>query len=143
METFLTDILFSEYPNDSGYYGSGDTEVDCYDDEDCVTEGSGSGGKVRGHEDSEDGEGSGGYGEDEEEEEDSFEPVWPPWVTSSPKPPHHGDVVLAEDTDQSTMRPPVIVRSGASGTGAQLSAARSLLWLAALVTLLVTQLGRS
>ena len=73
METFLTDILFSEYPNDSGYYGSGDTEVDCYDDEDCVTEGSGSGGKVRGHEDSEDGEGSGGYGEDEDEDEDSFD----------------------------------------------------------------------
>ena len=131
---FLTDILFLEYPNDSGYYGSGDGDPECFDDEDCdVTEGSGSGGKIRNDlDDDEDSEGS-GYDEDEDDEE-VFEPRWPPFLTSTTVRPHQ-DIVLTED-DRTTMRPPVVIMSG--GTGAVAGASRvSSILLASLGLLLL------
>jgi len=90
-----------KYPNDSGYYGSGD----CYDDEDC--EGSG-------------GEGSGGYGDSGEWEgeegsgsvEDNAQPAdvpkaWPPWKTTA-KPATGSDIDIV-DSPQGT---PEISRTG-------------------------------
>jgi len=101
-----------KYPNDSGYYGSGELSDDCYDDEDCFTAGSGSGEKAdesvgADHEDSDhyDSEGSGGYHSDsQQEEEDNFEPKWPPWVTKSSTGPPDRDIVIDDRT--SSMSPP-------------------------------------
>ena len=71
---FILNLVFiAEYPNDSGYYGSGD----CYDDEDCVIEGSGSGDREDAEGYDEDGSGEGG----EEDPKGEPTPHWPPWVT--------------------------------------------------------------
>ena len=96
--------MFSEYPNDSGYYGSGEPSDDCYDDEDCYSEGSGSGGRsgedVGDDEDSEDydSEGSGHHSEQQNNKQDKFEPEWPPWVIKASTAPPEGDIVIEERT---------------------------------------------
>merc|ERR1719347_127742 len=63
------------YPNDSGFYGSGD----CFDDEDCFdTEGSGSG--DRNDIDNDDYYGSGDEDYDEDNVDQDDKPQWPPWL---------------------------------------------------------------
>ena len=78
---------------------------DCYDDEDCYSQGSGSGGRsgedVGDDEDSEDydSEGSGDHSEEETDSQDKFEPEWPPWVIKGKTGAQaEGDIVIEERT---------------------------------------------
>ena len=64
-----------------------------------------------------------------------FEPRWPPFLTSTTVRPHQ-DIILTEEGDRSTMRPPVVIMSGGSGAVAGASRASSVL-LASLGLLLV------
>ena len=88
--------LFSEYPNDSGYYGSGGGPA-CFDDEDCGGEGSGSGEEERWEE--EDGSGEDYDADSGSDNKEKFEPVWPPWVTSRPQKSEENDIGLEEEED--------------------------------------------
>lgn len=70
--------FFLEYPNDSGYEGSGAPE--CYDDEDCDIEGSGSGdGPWDDEHDAWEGSGAGRQPPATINKEP--ESKWPPWET--------------------------------------------------------------
>lgn len=88
-----------KYPNDSGYYhGSGDKDVDdCFDDEDCFTNGSGSGDVNDSVTD--------GSGDDYDDNGDSGspEPAWPPWVTG--KTPFQERDFTIEEENPSTIQP--------------------------------------
>ena len=89
---------------------------DCYDDEDCYSQGSGSGGRsgenVGDDEDSEDydSEGSGQESEEDHNQQDKFEPEWPPWVIKARTGPPQGDIVIEERT---SLTPPQFTRGGA------------------------------
>ena len=95
---------------------------DCYDDEDCYSQGSGSGGRGGDNagedEDSEDydSEGSGHYSEQEQDKQDKFEPEWPPWVIKASTAQPEGDIVIEERT---SLTPPQFT-AGAPATSVSL-----------------------
>ena len=112
--SFLTDHLFSDFPNTSPYEGSG-ADPECFDDEDCFTEGSGSGVKNR-YDDIEDNEGS-GYSDDEddddeEEDTDEFEVQWPPWLNKDQK-EDKPDIIFQDPRTTLRPRPNVVVQTTA------------------------------
>jgi len=116
-----------KYPNDSGYYGSGEQDgSDCFDDEDCFSQGSGSGDG-----DDDDTEGS-GDDYDDTHDSGSQAPAWPPWVTG--KSPDK-DIIIEEE--KPTRSPPTF--TGGSST-LHLAFYGSLLHYA--LPVIVIQIGR-
>jgi len=104
----------SNFPNTSPYEGSG-ADPECFDDEDCYTEGSGSGVKNR-YDDIEDNEGS-GYSDDEddddeEEDTDEFEVQWPPWLNKDQK-EDKPDIIFQDPRTTLRPRPNVVVQTTA------------------------------
>ena len=88
-----------EYPNDSGYYGSGDSDAaNCFDDEVCYKQGSGSGEDN----DEDDSEGSGNH-YDDTHDSGSPDPAKPPWVTGR-APIEYKDISVEEE--KTTRSPP-------------------------------------
>ena len=121
-------------PNDwegSGAGGDHDVSVDCYDDEDCVTEGSGSGKLNAIDHDSDDEDVGSGDIENDDEDADTFEPVWPPWMNPS----HSADKATHDITisDRTTMRPPPVIVT--TGSGCVTAAAQLLTMCVTLVML--------
>jgi len=117
-----------KYPNDSGYYGSGEQDgSDCFDDEDCFSQGSGSG-------DGDDDDDREGSGDDYDDTHDSGSqaPAWPPWVTG--KSPDK-DIIIEEE--KPTRSPPTF--TGGSST-LHLAFYGSLLHYA--LPVIVIQIGR-
>jgi len=121
-------------PKDPEWEGSGiSDDSECFDDEDCDDEGSGSG-KINDidgiYDDDEDVEDGSGYvGRHKEEEEDIFEPQWPPWMKTPTSDEKEKDIFISDST---TMKPPMIYSHGAVGAG---SGAMS---LTSMVTCLLT-----
>ena len=123
-------ILFLEYPNDSGYYGSGEQDgADCFDDEDCFTQGSGSG-------DGDDDDDRDGSGDDYDDSHDSGspDPAWPPWVTGK-TPIQEKDIIIEEK--ETSRKPPTF--TGGSST-LHLAYYKSLVYYA--LPVIVMQMGR-
>jgi len=119
-----------KYPNDSGYYGSGERDgADCFDDEDCFTQGSGSG-------DGDDDDDTDGSGDDYEDTHDSGSPApaWPPWVTGK-TPIQEKDIIIEEDK---TTRSPPTFTGGSSNL--HLAYYKSLVYYA--LPVIVIQMGR-
>jgi len=119
-----------KYPNDSGYYGSGEQDAaDCFDDEDCFSQGSGSG-------DRDDDDETDGSGDDDYDTHDSGSqaPAWPPWVTGK-TPSVDKDIIIEEEKPAKS--PPTF--TGGSAT-LHLAYYKSLLYYT--LPVIVIQMGR-